>query len=177
MLKDRVIFPYLFDGKMIMWQGRLHYTPEKKSRIRKWWFPSGTKKVLWNMDLARKFPVAVIGEGILSGLCAGPAAMSVGGKTIASHMIKFIKDNFKRVMVMLDPDAGVNRGKKRGKDELEDDYQQKMVDRLLAANVDTIGAKWTKGDNRDPGELGLKRTMELIRNTSQSFAADLGYAT
>lgn len=176
-LKDRVIFPYTYEGRVIMWQARLNYNPDKKLKLRKWWFPPRMKKVLWNMDLARQFDVCILCEGISSAICAGPAAMGVGGKTLNHHMRKFIKQNFKRVMVMLDPDAGVNRRHLPGKRAREKDYQEMMIDQLKGEGVDTVGARWVEGDDRDPGDLGFSGCMELVRRSSKSFAEQLGYAT
>ena len=168
MIESRTIFPYKYKGKTVMWQGRLNFDHADKFPP-KWWYPGGTKKVLWNIDLALSFPVCILCEGISSAIAAGPAAMAIGGKTLNSKFIEFIKDNWSRVMVMLDPDAGINRKEK------DSDYQKRLIDQLSEVGVSVVGAKWSPGDNRDPGDLGCAGCADLICRSSPGFASELSY--
>lgn len=168
MVRSRTIFPYTYQGRTIMWQGRLNFDHADKFPP-KWWYPGGTKKVLWNMDLALQFPVCIITEGITSGICAGPAAVAVGGKTLTGFLADFMVENWEMAMVMLDPDAGINR--KPG----EKDYQKMMVSQLKSRGMTVFGARWKKGDLRDPGDIGMKGCAELIRHSCQQFADRLTY--
>lgn len=169
MVRSRTLFPYTYKRKLIMWQGRLTYDHADRWPP-KWWFPGGTRKVLWNIDLALQFPVCILCEGISSGMAAGPAAMGIGGKTLNSRMVEFIAANWEMAMVMLDPAAGINRKPD------EQDYQKRLIGQLLEAGIPAVGAQWTPGDNRDPGDLGPAGCVELIRRSSPAFAQRLSYA-
>ena len=175
----RVAFPFTYNGRMVMWQARLtrEVTAEEKAKAKaerrrpppKWWFPGGFNKVLWNMDLARHFPVCVITEGISSAINCGPAAMAAGGKTLLPHMVKFIAQHFEGALVMFDPDAGVSR--KAG----DPDYQTRAVEQLTNAGCPAISALWEPGSTKDPGDLGVSGCAELICKSSRYFCEKLGY--
>jgi len=168
MIRSRTLFPYLYKGRVIMWQGRLTYDHADKWPP-KWWFPGGTRKVLWNIDLALQFPVCILCEGISSGIAAGPAAMGIGGKTLNTRMVEFIAENWEAAMVMLDPAAGINRKSD------EQDYQRRLIGQLMEAGLSAVGARWMRGDNRDPGDLGPAGCVELIRRSDSAFAQRLVY--
>lgn len=171
----RIGFGHHIDGKLKLWHARLAYDAGKKKWPPKWWFPSGTIKVPWNVDVASHFPVVVLCEGILSAVNAGPAAIAIGGKTITQETLGIISTRWKRAFVMLDPDAGINRPMPEpGKIRMLD-YQIRLVDQLTAAGMQVTAAKWALGDLRDPGDLGLAGSMQVIKNSDALVAATLDY--
>lgn len=170
MSQGRIGFPFYVDGVMKLWQARSPYDLEKgKKWPPKWWFPGGTAKVPWNVDVAAAFPVVILCEGILSAVNTGPAGIAIGGKTMTPEAIEIIKRRWKRAFVMLDPDAGVNRK------PTEKDYHQMLIDRLTVEGIETTGAKWVRGDNRDPGDLGFAGCLQVIKNSDMLVHSMLSY--
>lgn len=159
MVRERVMFPFVINGELATWQARLVYDLPKGQKFPpKWYFPPGGK-ALWGYDVAKQFPVAVLAEGILSAVNFGPAGVSVGGKTLLYSMRKLIVQQWRDVVVALDPDAGINRTK-------EPDYQERMIDQLKEEGVNAVGVQWAPGDNRDPGDIGPSGCLELLRRSA-----------
>jgi len=168
--KGRILFPFYVDGILTQWQGRVPYDIRKGVRWPpKWWFPPGVKKVPWNVDVAATFPVVILTEGILSAVNAGPAAIALGGKTMTYESKKIIKKRWDTVIVMLDPDAGINRNPD------ETDWQTRLVQELKAEGIDARDTIWTPGDNRDPGDIGRQGCSDVLRRSAPDLADQLGY--
>lgn len=168
--QGRLGFPFYVDGELRTWQARLAYDlPKTKKWPPKWWFPGQSSKVPWNVDVASGFEVVILCEGILSAVNMGPAAVAVGGKTLTTESMEIVKKKWKRALVALDPDCGINR--KPG----EADFHERMVSLLKTSGIDASIVQWTPGDNRDPGDLSLRENIELIRRSDPLIAAALPY--
>lgn len=171
MARGRIIFPFYVDGELLTWQGRSPYDLEKgKKWPPKWWFPGGTKKVPWNVDEAKKFEVVIICEGILSAANAGPAAVAIGGKSITTEGLKVITERWKKAVVMLDPDIGLNRA------EGEMDYQERLIGTLRGTHMEVEGIQWIPGDLRDPGDIGFLGCAEALKRSVPHWLDLLPYA-
>lgn len=158
MAAGRIGFPFYVGGELLTWQARSPFDlPKTKKWPPKWWFPGGTLKVPWNIDVAAQFPVVVICEGILSAVNAGPAAIAICGKTITGESMALIKKYWSKAIVMLDSDVGINR--KPG----EIDYHERALGELKAAGIEAQCVQWTPGDLRDPGELGFAGCVEVLK--------------
>lgn len=165
----RIGFPFFVKGELAAWQARSPFDlPKGKKWPPKWWFPGGIQKVPWNLDVAAQFEVVVICEGILSAANAGPAAIAICGNSITSASLALIKERWKKAIVMLDSDVGINRTP--GKEDL----QLRAITTLKDAGIEAQGVQWTVGDLRDPGDLGFAGCLEVLRTTE--FAALLPYA-
>lgn len=159
----RIGFPFYVKGELVAWQARSPFDlPKGKKWPPKWWFPGGTSKVPWNLDIAAQFPVVILCEGILSAVNAGPAAVAVCGKTITSASMSLIKERWTKAIVMLDSDAGINR--KPG----EIDYHERMLSDLKGAGIEAQCVQWTPGDLRDPGDLGFSGCLEVLKTADFS---------
>jgi hypothetical protein len=171
----RVGFAHMLDGKMRLWHARLAYESDKKGWPPKWWFPAGTTKVPWNLDVAKNHSTVILCEGILSAVAAGPAAIAIGGKTVTPEALGIIKRLWKKAFVMLDPDAGINRKVNIPGKKDEPDFQLRLVELLKTEGLEVSQARWSRGDNRDPGDLGLQGTLQVIKNSDPMVAAGLAY--
>lgn len=169
LVAGRIGFPFFVNGQLVTWQARSPFDlPKGKKWPPKWWFPGGTSKVPWNLDVAAQFEVVVICEGILSAVNAGPAAIAICGSTITSASMALIKERWKKAIVMLDSDVGINRNP--GKENC----QEKALLWLKEAGIEAQGVQWTPGDLRDPGDIGFAGCLEVLRTTE--FASLLSYA-
>lgn len=163
MVTGRIGFPFYVEGELVTWQARSPFDlPKGKKWPPKWWFPGGTSKVPWNVDVARQFPVVVLCEGILSAVNAGPAAIAIGGSAITSLSMSVIKKYWKKAIVMLDSDVGINR------DPDKPDWHERSITWLREEGLEVEGVRWTLGDLRDPGELGFAGSMEVLRTAKLS---------
>lgn len=170
MVSGRIGFPFYQDGKLVSWQARVAREIPKGSFCPKWYFPKGSKKALWNYDVASKYECCILGEGILSAVNFGPAGMAIGGKTLLQSMVKLIVAKWKYVLVALDPDAGINHRPD------EKDWQAALVKQLRKEGVPHVeGIIWTKGDNRDPGDIGPLACAELVRRSFPALYEKLPY--
>lgn len=172
MVKGRIGFPFLVDGKLKCWQARLAYDLAKGEKYPpKWYFPPKTKKVAWGYDVAKQYKGVIVCEGILSAVNFGPAAIAIGGKTLVYAVKKMIVETWDNVFVALDPDAGLNR---KGD---EKDFQKRLVEELKQEGKMVAGAVWTPGDMRDPGDIGPHGCVDLLRSSAPWFVQLLDYVS
>lgn len=177
LVSGRIAFPFYVDGREVTWQARLAYDlPKGQKYPMKWYFPPGTKKVPWNIDLASQYPVVVLCEGILSALNMGPAGISVGGKSLTYESIKQIRSRWSCAVVAFDPDAG----SERRPDDV--DYQERAIQELREAGLSEVyGVRWDADivprlpDKRDPGSIGVSGCAELLRRSAPSVLSRLPY--
>ena len=119
--------------------------------------------------MARYYRVVIISEGILSAVNFGPAAVSVGGKTLTYKVKQLLTTGWEHAVVALDPGAGILRSP--GKP----DYQQRMVDELKSEGMNAMSLCWTHGDLRDPGDLGTHYCINELRQSCPMAAQLLPY--
>lgn len=120
---NTIIIPVFLQGELIGWQSRLLYEPDDLSledchtlgwpsdgegdfeRPPKYFTSPGLKKskILFNFDLARKFPFVVVTEGPFDAMSVGLSAVATLGKGVTQDQARLIKAYWNMAIVMLDP--------------------------------------------------------------------------
>lgn len=120
---NTVVFPIWMDGRLVGWQSRLLYTPDKLTedecealgfrldgdgthvRPPKYFTAPGMDKgrVMFNYDLARQSDVVVICEGPTDAIATGPCAVATLGKGVSEHQARLVKSYWKLAVTLLDP--------------------------------------------------------------------------
>jgi hypothetical protein len=100
----RVVFPFRIGGDLVGWQARAlgHYTGKMK-----YFIAPGSKKTLFNYDVATKGRLIVLTEGVLDAISTGPHAIAVFGHSlteIQQDMLFAIKDREPLLVVLVDPE-------------------------------------------------------------------------
>jgi hypothetical protein len=105
----RIIFPIRMRGIRVGWQGR--YPSDdvdwKVARLAKYYTMPGMHKsgVLYNFDKAVQMPFCIVVEGVTDAIALGEYGVAILGKTISPHQVDLIVRNWRKVLIMLDPDA------------------------------------------------------------------------
>jgi len=122
---NTIIIPVFFGGKMVGWQSRLLYTPDKLSsemceslgfikdedgdwvRPPKYFTMYGLDKgrILYNHDWARQSNLVVVCEGVFDALAVGRCAVAAFGKSLTDTQVNLVKSNWDLAVLLLDPDA------------------------------------------------------------------------
>lgn len=125
---NTILFPVWMHGKLIGWQARLLYDPDKLDdkqcelyqfpknsegewvRPPKYYTPYGMSKgdILYNFDNARQFPLVVVSEGPLDVAGIGVCGVATFGKSISETQGRLIKQYWRTAILMLDPDDADN---------------------------------------------------------------------
>lgn len=120
---NTLIFPLWMDGRLVGWQSRLLYNPNKLSdaecaamgymrdddgayiRPPKYFTPPAVQKgrVMFNYDLARASDVVVICEGPMDAIATGPCAVATLGKGVTEQQSRLVRAYWKVAITMLDP--------------------------------------------------------------------------
>lgn len=89
----RIIFPIIQNGEMIAWQGRCLDEDVERWKVPKYQFPPGAriKWALFNSDVARWQPYAVIVEGVTDVIACGKAGVCVFGKTVSTRQVELLR--------------------------------------------------------------------------------------
>ena len=116
--ENRVLFPYVIDGELVGWQGRLcgsdrivdtltgitRTIPKALTKLQE---GIQSHYVMFSQNL-QKSAHAVLTEGPISGLktdlCGG--SVTTLGKGVTENQLKWVADRVKRVYLALDSDAG-----------------------------------------------------------------------
>ena len=168
---NTIIFPVWMFGKVIGWQSRLMYEPDKmnddqcsalgfpKDEDGDWMRPPkyltspGFRKgrVLYNFDLARKFPYVVVTEGTFDCMSVGPAAVATFGTGISEQQCRLLKTYWQTVIIMLDPE---------GTDEVAEEVHNELCRAVNVVRVKLVGYK-------DPGDAPRAVIWEQISAATQ----------
>ena len=120
---DTVIFPVWMDNRLVGWQSRLIYEPDKikpedyawkgfqkdedgEYKIPPKYFTSpGLNKgrILFNYDQARQFKLVVVCEGTFDAISVGPMAVATFGKGVTEQQTKLLQAYWDCVVILLDP--------------------------------------------------------------------------
>jgi len=110
---DRIVVPFYMDGLCVGWQSRLPYELSKeelkaRNLLKYYTVPTMPRsRVLYNYDVAVKYPFMVITEGVLDAWSVGPMAVATLGKTMP-YMQKqrlMVQARNKPLVFMWDEDA------------------------------------------------------------------------
>lgn len=119
---NTIIFPIWMTGKLVGWQSRLLYSPDKLTdsecaalgyqyvdgkyiRPPKYFTSPGLDKgrILFNYDSARKSEVVVVTEGPMDCIASGPCSVATLGKGVSKYQSNLIKTYWKLAITLLDP--------------------------------------------------------------------------
>jgi hypothetical protein len=122
---NTLIFPVWMQGRLVGWQSRLLYDPDKAHcddaacacmgfpkdadgewiRPPKYWTNPGLPKgrVLFNFDNARKFKHVVVTEGVFDAMSVGLPGVATFGKGVTDNQIRMLKTYWDTVILLLDP--------------------------------------------------------------------------
>lgn len=154
---NTLIFPVWMNNKCVGWQSRLLYTPDDMSDDQraaagfsrdeegkwllppKYWTSPGFSKgrVLWNFDMARKYPFVVPTEGVFDSMAVGLPGVCTFGTGISKDQASMIKTYWEAAIILLDPDG-------------TEEAVQELIDRLYRA-ITVVPVKLT-GGFKDPGD-------------------------
>jgi hypothetical protein len=159
-LAGRIIIPIYMDGKLRGWQARYVGEPPDKQTPKYFSMP-GMKKtqLLYNYDIARKFPFGVLVEGPTDVWRVGPEAVALFGKHISVMQKQLIAETWgnRAVVVLLDGDA-VDEAR-RIYAELEGLVRHRVLVELP--------------DGTDPGSLAHEELEQLILMAALQQGVDL----
>jgi hypothetical protein len=107
---NRIYVPVVMGGELVGWQGR--YPAEldwKTSNTPKYYNAPRMPKnqLLYNFDLARRQPAAVVVEGVTDAWRVGPCAVALFGKSASDAQVRLLVSGWygKPIVVLLDADA------------------------------------------------------------------------
>lgn len=157
---DRIIVPVVQGRRLVGWQGRTPYTPEKGKEPKYYTSPALEKsKVLFNLDRAILGNVVVVVEGVFDVFRIGAPAVCLFGKVASPTQIMIMKTVFSQTggcLVMLDPDAP--------------DATYKLAEHLFRENVFPRGViPVYLPPGPDPAECTASQMRDLI----EQFSAQL----
>jgi hypothetical protein len=113
-LRGRIVIPIYSGGKLVGWQARylgerpnLGEPPNKDTA--KYMTNAGFARAahLYNIDNAKQQPFVVVTEGATKVWRFGPEAVATFGKEVTGHQLALLASNWKKIVVLLDPDAGL----------------------------------------------------------------------
>lgn len=106
--KGRLIFPVYEDGRLVYYQGRAMWESKEPGFLKslnpaKEEGAAVNSEVLFNLDLARRYPRVAITEGPIDAVHVGPDAVCTFGKKIsATQIAKLLRAGVKAVDLMWD---------------------------------------------------------------------------
>ena len=166
---NTLIFPIWMFGKLVGWQSRLLYDPEKmddgqcaalnfpKDEDNEWIRPPkyytgpGVSKgrLLYNFDNARKFKYVAVTEGTFDAIAVGLPAVATFGKGVSEHQARLLKTYWDVVILLLDP----------GDADAESDRLFLELERAISViQVDLVGYK-------DAGDMSRDEIWRQVSDT------------
>lgn len=169
---NTLVFPLWMDGRLIGWQSRLLYNPEKLTEEEceviglpqdedgdyvkppKYWTSPGLEKgrAFFNYDWACQSEVVVITEGVFDSMAVGRCDVATLGKGVTDFQTRMIMARWKVAVILLDP----------GDADAEMLQLESRMGRVLhAVRVDLKGYK-------DAGEAPRKEIWAQIGETAHN---------
>jgi len=153
LVERRLIAPVETAGRLVGWQAR--FVGERNWKacpVPKYYDMPGMVKrlALYNLDQAKKYPMAVLVEGVTDVWAVGPHAVALLGKSISYHQCWMLLNSFqdRPLVVMLDGDAHKEN----------DAITRDLADRLPAGVM-----RVTLPGDRDPADFTKDAVAEIIR--------------
>jgi hypothetical protein len=174
---NTIIFPVWMHGKLMGWQSRLLFDPDKLTdeqcetygfpqndegefvRPPKYYTPYGMSKgdVLYNFDNARKSKLVVVAEGPLDVAGIGMCGVGTFGKGISDIQAKLLKEYWDMVIIMLDPGDA--------------DAESRQLQMNLQMSVPTVQV--TLQGVKDPGDASFERVWTQIYDAAIARGYDI----
>lgn len=170
MIEGRIYIPIYQDKVLVGWQARWPADIDFKTRnIPKYYNLRGMPKrlMLYNYDLARTCPLAVICEGVSDVWRIGPPGVALLGKTITPPQLSLLANAWQnRVIIILldsnDPDAGP---------------QSQILERSVGTAVpgaSVLNVRLPEG--LDPGSCSSELIWSTIRKAGNERGLTVNYA-
>jgi DNA primase len=165
--QGRVIFPIIYDGVTVGWQGRwpadgLNWG---ELNIPKYYTMPGMRKgqILYNYDNAKDKPFVIVCEGVTDVHAVGDHAVAVLGKAISSTQRQRLLTTWrgKPILLLLDPDA---------RREMEG-----MLAEMMHIQVSGGGAMFpvVLPDGRDPADYDRVTIQAIIQTRAREVGVSL----
>jgi hypothetical protein len=165
--QGRVIFPIIYDGVTVGWQGRwpadgLNWG---ELNIPKYYTMPGMRKgqILYNYDNAKDKPFVIVCEGVTDVHAVGDHAVAVLGKAISSTQRQRLLTTWrgKPILLLLDPDA---------RREMEG-----MLAEMMHIQVSGGGAMFpvVLPDGRDPADYDRVTIQAIIQARAREVGVSL----
>lgn len=174
---NSLIFPMWFKNKLIGWQSRLLYDPDKLTDAEcgmmgmpqdedgdfvkppKYWTSPGLPKgrILFNYDWAQTSDVVVVCEGTFDAMAVGKCGVATLGKGVTEQQAELLKSLWKVVVILLDPGDADAEMKA---------LQMRIEGSALAVRVDLKGYK-------DAGEAPRYEIWKQIIEASEARGINL----
>jgi hypothetical protein len=174
---NTLVFPIWMGGKLVGWQARLLYNPDKMSETEcaamdfpqdddgdyvkppKYWTSPGLQKgrVFFNYDWTCQSDVVVITEGVFDAMAVGRCGVATLGKGVSDFQTRMIMARWKAAVILLDPgDAD---------DEMLQ-LESKLSRLLDVVRIDLQGYK-------DAGDAPRREIWAQIGETAHAAGIDL----
>jgi hypothetical protein len=156
MANDRIIIPIINNGVLVGWQAR--YIGDAPKGTPKYFTMPGMRKkeILYNLDVARKYPFVVLTEGATKVWRIGPEAVAQFGDTLSSYQAKLLATFWKTVVIYLDGNAWSRAI------EAYDDLRG-VPNRILVQLP----------EDKEPGDFDTEYNRRLIYNTAKAKGIEL----
>jgi len=175
---NTLMFPMYLEGKLVAWQSRLLYDPDKLTesecydngmtddpedgrlmRFPKYFTMPGFRKgsMFFNFDNAKHSEVVVVTEGTFDSMSVGRCGVAALGKGVSNTQVSILAGNWRLAILLLDPDAVKENA------ELEA--------RLALKGMPSI--KVTLAGDHDAGEFTQEGVWEQIDAACMAQGVDL----
>lgn len=166
--EGRIVLPIFMNGQLVGWQARWPEDLNWKAtgRIKFYSMPGMPKRqVLYNWDIAQRYPFIVVCEGIMSSWNVGPHAVALLGKTCAMPQQHLLTMGRQQTIVLL-LDGGATERKNMT------DIIQQLLNQPGASGRAIVPV--TLPDGRDPGSYDPRNSREILHNVIRTQAAAMG---
>lgn len=174
---NTLIFPMWMNNRIIGWQSRLLYDPDKLTESEmemmgipqdedgdwvkppKYWTSPGLEKgrILFNYDWASTSDVVVICEGTFDAMAVGKCGVATLGKGVTEMQARLIKTYWKAAVILLDPG----------------DAEEEMVKLVNSLHREIPVIKVDLQGYKDAGEAPRRAIWEQIIATAEKAEIDL----
>lgn len=161
---DRIYIPFLQDGELMGWQMRYIGTPAGKWPPRYYSCPGQpAKRMLYNIDTAKKYDTVILVEGPIDVWGAGNQGVGLIGKKLSLTKLDLLRKHCKdaTLVIVLDP--------KQDPKELEKGKPHQIEAAAAAAEGKFKGGivKVYLPDDTDPGSLDRDVLFDHIRRAAK----------
>lgn len=174
---NTLIFPMWMNNKLIGWQSRLLYDPDKLTddectmmgvpkdedgdfvKPPKYWTSPGLEKgrILFNYDWARTSDVVVVCEGTFDAMAVGKCGVATLGKGVTEIQARLLMAYWKVIVILLDPG----------------DADENMIQLMKNLYTCTPTIRINLEGYKDAGEAPRRAIWEQILRTADSVNIDL----
>jgi hypothetical protein len=156
MAAHRIIIPMIMRCQLVGWQARLVGDSSDKAIPKYYTMPGMVKKqVLYNFDVAKRYPFVVLTEGATKVWSVGPEGVAQLGDKLSSFQASIIAATWDTAVIYLDGNAFERAS--------EAYYDLKSIKRVLIRLP----------EDKEPGDFTLEYNRALIYNEAKKQGIDL----